>query len=254
MIRVNELTYKSGKTHILKNLSLQLNRGGFYALMGANGSGKTTLLRCLSGMLEVERNRVFINQKDICELSAKKLAKLISIVPQRQNIEFDFTAHEIVLMGRNPYQRRLQNESDEDMTVVKAAMESTHTWELRRRLMNTLSGGEFQRVIIARAIAQQTPVILLDEPLSNLDIAHQYEILELLTSLNQTKNMTILLILHDLNMALQYCNKLILLKEGEVVFSGNTSEGFNKEMIKKVFNVRTSFIGTGQKEVILVEK
>jgi iron complex transport system ATP-binding protein len=158
-------------------------------------------------------------------------------VRQYPQTDFEFSAFETVLMGRNPYQRRLQNESQEDWDIVERCMKQTNTWHLRFAKPGEMSGGELRRVMLARALAQQTPIMLLDEPLANLDLAHQYEILELLRNINRNEGKTILIVIHDLNMALHYCPGLLLLHGQRVHYFGSTAAGLTPENIQCVFGI-----------------
>lgn len=254
MIRVNNLTYSYDEKEILKDISLHVEPGDFYALMGANGSGKSTLLKSISKALEVKDETVFVNEKDINTYSSRLLARNISVVSQRQHLNFDFSAHEMVLMGRNPYQKRLQNDTEEDRRIVETSMRKTDTWHLRNSSINKISGGEYQRVILARAMAQKTPILLLDEPLSNLDVSHQFEIISLLREINKTEKVTIILIVHDLNLALEFCDKLILLKNGRIYYDGIIENGLIPPFIKEVFNVDSSIVNVEDRKQIMLKK
>ncbi len=253
MLHTQHLNFSVPQKQILHDINLSIEEGHIYALMGPNGSGKTTLLRCLSGLLEVPKS-VFLNNTDITKMKAKEMSKYISVVPQRHHLAFDFTARQMVMMGRNPHQKYWQDDSEEDFRKVEFYMQKTHTLPFADEYVNRLSGGEYQRVLIARALVQETPFIFLDEPLSNLDISHQYEILDLLVEQNQKYKKTILLVLHDINMALQYTQKLLLLNHGRLVFSGNTSEGLTPERIREVFSVNASFAENGCKQQIYLSK
>ena len=254
MIRVNNLTYSYEKKEILKDVSLHISQGDFYALMGANGSGKSTLLKAISKMLLVEDNTVFISGKDINTYSSRELARNISVVSQRQHLNFEFSAHEMVLMGRNPYQKRLQNDTEEDRQIVENCMRKTDTWHLKSSSINKISGGEYQRVILARAMAQKTPILLLDEPLSNLDVSHQFEIISLLKELNKTENVTIVLVIHDLNLALEFCDKLILLKDGGIFYDGAIESGLTQPFIEQVFDVNSSIMEINNRKQVMLSK
>jgi len=161
-------------------------------------------------------------------------------VRQHAQTDFDFSAFETVLMGRNPYQRHLQNESQEDWDIVERCMKQTGTWHLRFAKPAQMSGGELQRVMIARALAQQTPVLLMDEPVSNLDIAHQIEIMRLLKN---AENKTTLIVIHDLNLALQFCDDLLLLHDGHSIYHGPIAEGLTTDNIKTVYGVEARIAG-----------
>lgn len=253
MIHVRNLSYSYGRKQILRNIGFDIETGGFYALLGANGCGKTTLLRCIAGLLKPQTGEVALGEggkgntaaaeakcKPLSEYSARELAQQISLVRQQTQTDFEFSAFETVLMGRNPYQRRLQNESQADWDLVERCMRQTNTWHLRFALPGEMSGGELQRVMIARALAQSTPVMLLDEPTSNLDIVHQFDIMELLRDINQRENKTILLVVHDLNLALHYCPKTILLHNGEILFKGDTADALTPENIQAAFGVNAT--------------
>jgi ABC-type cobalamin/Fe3+-siderophores transport system ATPase subunit len=209
----------------------------FYAIMGANGCGKTTLLRLIAGLLTPQEGDITIDGTSVSQYSARQLAQRMAFVRQHPQTDFEFSAFETVLMGRNPYQHRLQNESEADWQIVEQCMKQTNTWHLRFAKPNQMSGGELQRVMIARALAQQTPILLLDEPVSNLDIAHQFEILDLLQQINSEQRKTILLVIHDLNMAWQYCHRLLLLHQGGIQYQGPTREGLTPDNIATVFGV-----------------
>lgn len=241
MIEVKSLNYSVGKREILSDLSFTLKRGCFCGIIGNNGSGKTTLLRCLTRNHDVEKGMIRIAGKDICSYSFKDLAKQTAFVPQRTELMFDFSAHQIVLMGRQPYQKPLYSDNAEDLKTVEEAMKQTDTWHLRDANARNLSGGEFQRVIIARALAQQTPILMLDEPVSNLDIHHQFEIMSLLQSIN-VEGRSILIVLHDLNLAMQYCKQILLIQNGKVGAYGETKEILTKENIEKHFDVKAEII------------
>lgn len=207
------------------------------AVLGSNGCGKTTLMRCLSRLIEPQSGKIALAGRPLKDYTTKQLAQTLSLVRQQANTDMEFSAFEIVLMGRNPYQKRLQNESESDWKIVEECMNMTNTWHLRFSTPSQMSGGELQRVMIARALAQQTPVMLLDEPTSNLDIAHQMEIMQLLCDINRNEKKTIMIVVHDLNLAYGYCPNLLLLDKGNKVFYGDMKEGLTPERIRQVFGV-----------------
>ncbi len=241
-MKVNNLTYKVGDKTIISDINLELDPGGFYILLGRNGSGKTTLLRAMSKSIPVENQKVYISGQDINTLSPKQLAKSLAVVPQHTEFLFDFSSYQIVMMGRMPYQKLLQSDTKEDLRIVQESMERTNTWHLRNRSIKQLSGGELQRVIIARALSQTTPTIFLDEPISNLDIKHQYEIMDMLKEINQDYKIRILLILHDLNLAYQYAQDIMIMEEGRLVHSGPKQEILTQDNINDLFGVRAEII------------
>lgn len=240
IIEVRNLSYAYGKKQILNDMSFGIAEGDFCAIMGQNGCGKTTLLKCIANLLPIKTNTIFINGKDTTTYSIKNLARQIAFVPQHTPLDFEFSAFETVLMGRNPYQTHLQNESQEDWDIVEECMKKTNTWHLRFATLSEMSGGEMQRVLLARALAQQTPIMLLDEPLSNLDISHQFEIIKLLRTISQNEKKTILLIVHDLNMAIRYCQSLLLLHNHSIVYHGDIDKGLTPQNIKNYFGVEAT--------------
>ncbi len=237
MIEVKNLSYAYGKKIIINDMSFGIAEGDFCAIMGQNGCGKTTLLKCIANLLPVKANTIFINGKDSTSYSIKKLARQIAFVPQHTPLDFEFSAFETVQMGRNPYQTHLQNESQKDWDIVEECMKKTNTWHLRFASLSEMSGGEMQRVLLARALAQQTPIMLLDEPLSNLDISHQFEIIKLLRDISLNEKKTILLIVHDLNIAMRYCQSLLLLHNHNIVYHGDIDKGLTPQNIKDYFGV-----------------
>lgn len=237
MIKVQQLGVGYRQRQIFSQLSLQFEEGGFYAIVGPNGCGKTTLLRSIAGLLPVQNGRVLIQDKAVQDYGARELAQQMAFVRQQAQTDFEFSAFDIVMMGRNPYQHRLQNESQQDLDIVELSMKQTNTWQLRYARPSEMSGGELQRVMIARALAQQTPIMLLDEPTSNLDIAHQFEVMSLLAEINRTQRKTILIVVHDLNLAYNYCRQVVVLSRGEVLFQGDTKQGLTAERIREAFGV-----------------
>lgn len=211
MITLDHIQVCFGDRRILDDISAEIAGGRITAVMGPNGCGKTTLLRCIGGLLQPSSGRVLVDGKPVHDYSARALAQKEAFVRQQSQTDLDFSAFEIVLMGRNPYQRRLQNESQADWDIVEQCMRQTNTWHLRLAKPGQMSGGELQRVMIARALTQQTPVLLMDEPVSNLDIAHQFEIMHLL---REAREKTIVIVIHDLNLALQFCDDLLLFHSG----------------------------------------
>jgi iron complex transport system ATP-binding protein len=186
---------------------------------------------------------------------SKDFAKKLSSVPQNTNIDFDFSVMDIVLMGRTPYLKRFESEKENDIKIVKEAMEMTNTWDLKDKSINELSGGERQRVIIARALSQESEIMLLDEPISNLDIQHQIEILDTIKYLN--RNVTIIAVLHDLNLAAQYSDSLILLKDGKVLSHGAVEEVLTEKNIRDAYNIDAYIMKnpvTGKPHIIPISK
>ena len=236
MININNLCFSFEK-EVLRNININIERGKFYTILGPNGSGKTTLLRLLSKSLHMEKGDIFIDEVALTQIKPTFLAKEMAVVPQSTEIEFDFSVQDIVLMGRTPHISRFCSESAKDLEIAMNAMKCTNTWELRNKSINALSGGEKQRVVVARAIAQETGIILLDEPISHLDIHHQIEIMNQLKQLNKNKNITIIMVLHDLNIAAAYGDHMILMHDGGVYKDGTPEEVLTEDIIKKVYGL-----------------
>ena len=236
MITLGHIGVTYGSRRILDNLNLDFSDRCITAVMGPNGCGKTTLLRCIGGLLKPTSGHVLVDGRQVNEYAPRELAQRLAFVRQHAQTDFDFSAFEIVLMGRNHYQRRLQNESQADWDIVERCMRQTGTWHLRFSVPSQMSGGELQRVMIARALAQQTPILLMDEPVSNLDIAHQLEVMRLLRA---ATDKTILIVIHDLNLALQFCDRLLLLHDGKALYHGPIADGLTPDNIRSVYGVDT---------------
>lgn len=243
MIAIEDVSYSYAEKPVINHLNATIEDGDFYAVMGANGCGKTTLLKLVAGLLKPTQGKVIVDGKEVGKYTARELAQKMALVRQQAQTDFEFSAFETVLMGRNPYQHHLQNESEADKKIVEECMRRTNTWHLREKKPYQMSGGELQRVMMARALAQQTPIVLLDEPISNLDIAHQFEIMDLLRTINREQRKTLLLVIHDLNMAWQYCDQLLLLNEGGICYQGSLKQGLTPERVEHVFGVNSSIAG-----------
>ena len=238
-LNVNGIECRYGSTKILSNISLNVKPGCFIGILGPNGSGKTTLLKSISRVLKPQEGSILIDTEDIYSLKPKQVAQKMAVVPQYNDIGFNFSAMDVVLMGRNPHLGDFQMESQKDVAIAKNAMEITNTWTLADRPINELSGGEAQRVIIARAIAQEPKILLLDEPMSHLDIINQIELMDLVKTLCDKNNLAVLAVIHDLNMASRYCDTILLLKEGTIFALGTVEEVMTPENILNVFGVNS---------------
>lgn len=225
------------KDAILHDLSTTFREGGFYGIMGPNGSGKTSLIRHILRFLEIEEGKISLDGQELTTYPRKQLATKLSFVPQNVNLEIDFTAYEIIAMGRAPYQGRFQPLSKEDQKKIEHAMAITHCEVLKDQPFAYLSGGEAQRVLVARAIAQDTKYLILDEPISHLDIRYQVELMETLKYLNEKENKTIIAILHDLNLSGAYCKEIVLMKKGTIYASGPVEEILTKANLKAVYGM-----------------
>jgi len=203
----------------------------------ANGTGKSTLLKCINLSLKPKGGVILIDNRNLFELDRKEIARNIGVVPQNSAINFPFTAFDIVLMGRTPYLGQINRESLDDIRIAKEAMEITNTEHLAERPIDEISGGERQRVIIARALAQQPKILLLDEPTLHLDINHQLDILELAKELARKNKLVVVLVSHDINLSSRYSDKLVLLQSGKIFAIGKPEEVITKENMRDIYNI-----------------
>lgn len=235
LLKVDNLSGGYNSTRVVKNISFDLQECDFIGIIGPNGSGKSTLLRLISRVLVPQEGKVFLSGRDILSIEMKSFCRKVAFVPQDTLISFSFTVWEIVLMGRIPHLRRMQLETAKDFLIAEQALSLTDTLYLKEKQVDQLSAGERQRVIIAKALAQEPSLLFLDEPTSHLDIGHQIQILNLLRKLNREKKLTIVMVLHDLNLASEYCNKIILLNSGCVFKQGTPFEVLTYENIETVY-------------------
>ena len=204
--------------YILNDISSDFKEGGFYGILGPNGSGKTSLIKHILRFLEVKEGN-------------------ISFVPQNVNMDVNFSVYDIIAMGRTPYLKRFQDLTIEDKAIIQHAMEITNCAYLKDKIFANLSGGESQRVLVARAIVQDTKYLILDEPISHLDIRYQIELMETLKRLNNEENKTIIAILHDLNLSSAYCKEIVLMKNGKIFSKGKVESVLTKENLKAVYEM-----------------
>ena len=232
--------FKYGSTTVLSDINLETNPGEFLGIIGSNGSGKSTLLKGMANLLRASTGSVILDGENINAHSRTFVAQRIAFVPQYAVLPDLFTVIDIVLMGRTPHLGLLKYESSKDINIAIKAMEATHTSYLANKRINQISGGERQRVLIARALAQEATILLLDEPTANLDINYQAEVLNFLINLCKAENLTVVAALHDLNMASQYCHQIIMLKDGRIWNQGKPAEVINMSSISNTFGTCNS--------------
>ncbi|MCL2149533.1 MAG: ABC transporter ATP-binding protein [Dehalococcoidia bacterium] len=233
-LQTEDLMLGYGQTTVVSGLNFSLPSGQITGIVGPNGCGKSTIIKALSRVLRPQSGRVLVNGRDIADIAHKELARLVGVVPQVPLLPSTFTGFEVVLMGRNPHLGLLRYESENDMRIALSSMQATRTDHLAERRIGELSGGEIQGVVIARVLAQETGVILLDEPTANLDIGRQIEVLELMRELCE-QGATIGMVLHDLNLAARYCDRLLLLHGGQAVAYGTPAEVVTQKNIRAVY-------------------
>lgn len=236
ILEVEDLHLSYGNNEVLRGISFSIEKPTIFGIIGANGSGKTTLIKNISGYLKSDSGVVKVFGKEIDRYTRKERAQIIGYVPQDIPFDFDFTAYDIVMMGRLPYLGRFQKESSRDRNIVKKAMMTTDTWDFREKTLRELSGGERQRVYIARALAQEAKILLMDEPVAHLDIRYQLEILSIVRDL--VKNgITCIIVLHDINLASLFCEDILILKRGRVLVKGKPEDVIREDIIKEAFNI-----------------
>jgi iron complex transport system ATP-binding protein len=237
-VRIDALSFSYGETPIIREISLAVDRGEFVTLLGPNGAGKTTLLNLISGLHAPGRGKVEIFGRRTDALSQRERARLVGIVPQESTSNFNFTNLEIVLMGRVVNTGRFANEDEDDIREAIGAMERTRTAHLARRGFMEISGGEKQRVVIAQVLAQDASILLLDEPTSNLDINYQIEIMQLIRQVKRQRGLTVVSVFHDMNLAAQFADRIVFMKEGRVVSDGPPDTVLTPETIHWVYDAR----------------
>ena len=234
-IALENIQYSYGRTPVLRDITFSVTPGDFFIIIGPNGSGKTTLMKLISGIAQPDTGMLKIIGRPIHSYGRKILARQIAFVPQSVPIDFPFTVKEVVLMGRSPYQGVLGLENKEDIEKMQQAITFTGMAHLADRKMNQLSGGECQRAFIARAICQEPSVLLLDEPTASLDLSHQIRIMDLMEKLKAKKQITIVMVSHDVNLAAMYGNRLLLLDKGRIARIGLPGEVLTYQNLEKSY-------------------
>ena len=229
------VSYGYTSASVLKDISFEVQKGQFIGVIGPNGAGKTTLLKIINRIAIPQKGEILLGELNIRRAPSRKIAQKISMVGQDIQLSFNLTVMDLVLMGRFPYLKRLQQETKKDLDIARECLELTQTLDLAERQFIQLSAGERQRVVLAKALTQQPRLLLLDEPTAHLDIGHQTRMFDLLSELNRKKGITIIAVLHDLNLASEYCEKLILLDHGQIINYGTSKEVFQYSSIEKVY-------------------
>lgn len=236
-MEVRNLSFFYGKNKVLKDTSFEIKEGKITTIMGANGCGKSTLFNLMTKNLYPRKGNIFLRGKNIQNLALKEFARKVSIVHQHNTSADDITVERLVSFGRNPYRKMMLRRSEEDEKLMDWAMEVTNVEKYRDRELSRLSGGQRQRVWIAMALAQNTKILFLDEPTTYLDIRYQIEILELVKKLNQQYGITIIMVLHDINQAIRYSDRIIGLRDGHVAAEGAPDEIITSECIRKLYGI-----------------
>jgi iron complex transport system ATP-binding protein len=242
MIAVNKLNFSINNRAIVNDVSFHFKPGMFYAVAGPNGSGKSSLLKCLCGIEENHKGEVLLLGKELKSYPNRLRAQQQTYVPQQSHTGFDFTVKEYIMMGRYPYQNQFATSTDNDKQLCIQSMQMTDTNHLQGQSVQTLSGGEYQRVVIARALMQDTPLLYLDEPLSQLDLYHQGEMLKLFKDLCDTQQKTIICVLHDFNQILSYTDHVLIMHQGRLIKHGDPHQTLTPELIEKIYKIKTQWV------------
>ena len=226
------------KNNILKGINIEVDNKEVVGIIGPNGSGKSTLLKCIYRVLKPNDGAILLDNVDIKEMSVKESSKRLAVLSQHNNYNFDFTVKDIVLMGRSPHKKFMERDNEEDYDIVNEALKKVDMFEFKDRSFQSLSGGEQQRVILARALAQLPKCLILDEPTNHLDIKYQLQLMRIVKGLG----IEVIAAIHDLNIAAMYCDKIYVLKDGEIIKYGKPKDVLTKEIIKDVYEVDAEVI------------
>lgn len=236
-LEIDRISVSYGSKKALDRFSVKIDSGEIVAVLGPNGAGKTTLIRALSGILNPTTGSIFVSGQDLVSMNPQQRARRIAVVPQARNLPADFTVYQTVLLGRSPYLGWFGQTREIDHQLTQLALQSTDCEGFAERLVGELSGGEQQRVLLARALAQDTPILLLDEPTTYLDLQHQSNLLTRIQKLAAGQGKTVLIVLHDLNLASLYANRIVLLVEGQIFAQGEPADVLTEDILERVYHI-----------------
>jgi len=252
MLQVDHLSAAYGARTVLKEISFDLAPASILAMIGPNGAGKSTLIRVLSGVLPAQRGQVRVNGRNLSEFSSIERARHVAVVPQALQLPPAFTAWETVLLGRTPYLNWLGQTSTQDEEITRQAMRRTNTEELAERRVGELSGGEQQRLLLARALAQSAPILLMDEPTAHLDLHYQVSLLEQVRTLARQDRLAVLIAMHDLNLVVRYADQVALLVEGRLEAIGEPSQVLTPDLLSHAYQVPLQVLAVGQNQIPVI--
>jgi len=242
MLKIKNISAGYQNKTVIQNLILDFKMGEFCALLGPNGAGKSTLLMTMIGFQAITQGEILLKKKALKEWEKNELAKVISLIPQDFKLQFDHRVYDLVLMGRFPYLGYWQNYTKKDKDITDRILKQLDLFKLKDKMFSQLSGGEKKRVSIARALVQQSEIILMDEAFANLDINHQLEIMQILSEINRKYKKMIILVSHNINLSADYCDRIIMMKEGNIVADGNPENIINPETIKELYGTNLKVI------------
>lgn len=237
ILKIQNLNFAYRKVNVLKNINFSIDIGEFAGIIGPNGAGKSTLLKLILGFLDSKNDNIFLNNKHLFSFTKKEIGRLIAYVPQESDFAFSYSVVDIVRMGRYPYSKGIALLSKNDDIIVNESMQQMEIESFADRKFHELSGGEKQRVVIASALAQQPKILLLDEPTSAMDLHHQMDIYKTLRSLQKETDLTTIVVTHDINLAAQFCERIILMNKGEIIKDGKPDEVLQFKLIQEIFGV-----------------
>ena len=237
-IKAENINITLEKNNILKDINIEVDNKEVVGIIGPNGSGKSTLLKCIYRVLKPNDGAILLDNVDIKDMSVKESSKRLAVLSQHNNYNFDFTVKDIVLMGRSPHKKFMERDNKNDYDIANEALKKVDMFEFKDRSFQSLSGGEQQRVILARALAQQPQCLILDEPTNHLDIKYQLQLMRIVKGLG----IEVIAAIHDLNIAAMYCDKIYVLKDGEIIKNGKPKDVLTQELIKDVYEVDAEVI------------
>ena len=241
-IETKNINISYGNVDIVENLNLEIPKGKITTIIGANGCGKSTILKTIARILTAKSGEIYINSKNIKKQSTKEIAKNMAVLPQSPQAPNGLTVEELIAYGRFPHKSGFRSDKKEDKEIVDWALKATGIYEFKNRKIEDLSGGQRQRAWIAMALAQKTDILLLDEPTTYLDLAHQLEVLEVLDELNKKYNTTIVMVIHELNNAARFAHHMIGIKKGKICCEGTPKEVMTKENLRELFNIDSEIV------------
>lgn len=250
-LTVDQLSFSYSTEKLLKNICMHAASNKFTGIIGPNGCGKSTLLKCIYRVLKPSNGVVLLNDQTLQEMSIRESARHIAVMAQHNYYSFEFTVEDIVLMGRAPHKKMLENDTEQDYHLVRDALKTVGLSDFAKRNFSTLSGGEQQRVVLARALVQETECLILDEPTNHLDITHQLEMMRLIKDAHHT----VLAAMHDFNIAAAFCDYLYVMKDGCVVMQGTAAEVFTPEILYRIYHVPAEIVhdSRGQMHILFLE-
>lgn len=248
ILEIENITYKIDDSLISDGINIKFEENTFTGIIGPNGSGKSTLLKQIYRVLKPTKGKIFFDGIDIEDISSKKMARQMAVLPQENQSDFDYTVREIILMGRFPYHSFFMGDHDfdADINLMKKYLDIVGLREQENQYFKTLSGGEKQRVLLARALVQEAELLILDEVTNHLDIGYQYKVLEILKGLN----MTIISAIHDLNLAMKFCDQVVIIDKGRIIVTGNPKDIITRENLKEIFKIDAQIIKKDNSHII----